>query len=179
MSSARELDREMDDRRHEMLAVLDRHAQTHAQRKRGTCLIYRRLKLMLEEMLYELRRVCVEKLARAKHRETSSETFCREWAKLESRDAKFQTRHEDCWVDKPWRVEFYDRHRWDGKDVCWNGHDVGRGQGNTLEDAWRDLETAMLEYSHAKSREEALMKAELNAHADLPRGWGHKEHGAC
>ena len=37
----------------------------------------------------------------------------------------------------------------------------------------------MLEYSHAKSREEALMKAELNAHADLPRGWGRKEHGAC
>lgn len=139
----------------------------------------RRLKLLVEEMLYELKRACVEKLARAKGGEASSETFCREWADLESRDAKFCIRHEACWGDKPWRIELYDRHRWNGQDVCWNGHDVGNGKGKTLEDAWRDLETAMLEHSNAKSREEALMKAELNAHAGLPRGWGHKEHSAC
>lgn len=45
--------------------------------------------------------------------------------------------------DKPWQVEFYDRHRWSGEDISWNGHDVGYSQGKMLEDAWRDLEMAL------------------------------------
>lgn len=109
---------------------------------------------------------------------TDSETFCRKWTDIESNDVKFWTRYQGMWGDKPWRVEFYDLHRWNGKTVHWNGHDVGYGSGKTLEDAWRDLEMAILEHSHAKSREEALVKAELDAHRDLPRGWGSKEYAA-
>ena len=140
--------------------------------------IYRHLRSIVKEKLYRLKRAVIEKLIRVGHMKTDSETFCRKWAEIESKDTKFWTRYESYWGDKPWRVEFYDRHRWNGEDICWNGYDVGYGQGKTLEDAWRDLEMAMLEYSCAKSREEALMKAELNAHADLPRGWGHKEYAA-
>ena len=51
--------------------------------------MHRCLKLIVKEKLYKLKRAIVEKLVRIGHMKTSSETFCREWAKLESRDAKF------------------------------------------------------------------------------------------
>ena len=46
-------------------------------------------------------------------------------ASIESRDYVFEVRHEDVWM-KPYRVEFYDLHRWNGKKIHWNCHDIRR-----------------------------------------------------
>lgn len=106
-----------------------------------------------------------------------SKDFCRKLANIESRDYVFEVRHEDVWM-KPYRVEFYDLHRWNGQKIHWNCHDIGSGEGITLEDAWRDMEKTMLEYEHARSREEAVINYELKARRDLPRGWGVDEDKA-
>ena len=111
------------------------------------------------------------------HAAKDSEDFCRALADIESRDYVFEVRHEDGWV-KPYRVEFYDLHRWNGQNIHWNCHDIGSGEGMTLEDAWRDMEKTMLEYEHARSREEAFINYELKARRDLPRGWGVDEDKA-
>ena len=132
----------------------------------------------MKEKLYRFKRAIVQMLLKILHMKTDSEKFCHQWAELESIEFTFWIRHEPNWGDKSWRVDFYDKHRWNGEECHWNGHDVGCGEGKTLEDAWKDLEMAIFEYSHAKSREEALVKAELDAHRYLPRGWGRKEYAA-
>lgn len=106
-----------------------------------------------------------------------SEAFCRRWADFESKEPIFDIRHEVTW-EKPWRVEFYDLHKWAGERCHWNCHDVGFGEGMTLKEAWKDLEAAVLRYSRAKSRECALVTAELEAHRDLHRGWGNDMYAA-
>lgn len=113
------------------------------------------------------------KLVTASH----SEVFCRKWADLELKEPVFDIRHEVTWK-KPWSIEFYDLHKWAGKCCHWNCHDVGFGEGTTLKEAWKDLEAAVLRYSRAKSREGALVTAELEAHRDFRRGWGNDIYAA-
>lgn len=106
------------------------------------------------------------------------EGFCRQWASYESKEYVFNARYEGC-LSKPYIVEFYDLHRWDGSMSHWNGHDVGNGKGMTLNEAWKDLVKNILGYENATSKEEALMKAELRMNGKLqPRGWGYKEYAA-
>lgn len=100
--------------------------------------------------------------------------FCMKWAGLESSEYEFRIRR-DCIWELPWRVEFYDLHRWNGEYCHWNGHDVGSGEGNTLGDAWEDMAAKIVEYERASSEDEAMLKAELSLSRARPRGWGHAE----
>lgn len=123
---------------------------------------------------------CVFKaLKRALHIKSKAEIFCREWAKLSTKEHVFDIRFFTySWEHQPWSIEFYDLHKWNGEKSHWNGHDVGNGNGTTLEEAWESMANSILEYEGAKTREEALMKAELEAKRYLPRGWGDKEYWA-
>ena len=103
--------------------------------------------------------------------------FCRRWAELESADYEFRERCETVWK-LPWRVEFYDLHRWNGVYTHWNCHDVEHGEGMTLADAWKGMADAIMEYENAASKEEALLKAELAYRRVLSRGWGKAEYAA-
>lgn len=102
-------------------------------------------------------------------------SFCYRWAKLETKDYTFFVGHNSAWR-KPWLVAFYDLHKWNGYRINWYGHDIKSGEGKTKEEAWTSMERRILEHMHAASREEALVKTELHAHKDLPRGWGEEEH---
>lgn len=107
---------------------------------------------------------------------SKDEIFCMEWAKLSTKEYVFDIRFFGYWEKRPWSIEFYDLHKWDGIKIHWNGHDARNGDGTTLEEAWESMTDSILEYEGAKTREEALIKAELEAKRDLPRGWGCKEH---
>lgn len=103
--------------------------------------------------------------------------FCVKWARLSSAEFEFRERHETIW-EFPYCVEFYDLHRWAGEHVHWNGHDVGSGNGKTLNEAWKDMADRIVEYENAASREEAIFKAELKLSRARPRGWGNLEYDA-
>lgn len=122
---------------------------------------------LIEKTLYALAKLLGKKTR-------DDEAFCRKWADIESRDYVFAVRRECIW-EKPWKVEFYDLHRWNGDRCHWNCHDVESGVGLCLKEAWEDMARRIAEYERASSREEALVKAELEAHRELPRGWGREE----
>ena len=100
--------------------------------------------------------------------------FCMRWARLESPEYEFMVRHDRIWKLQ-WRVAFCDLHRWNGEYCHWNGHDVGSGEGNTLSEAWEDMAAKIVEYEHASSEDEAMLKAELSLGRTRPRGWGYAE----
>lgn len=77
--------------------------------------------------------------------------FCRRWARLESPEYEFRIRRDSIW-ELPWRVEFYDLHRWAGDYCHWNCHDAGSGKGGTLFEAWDDMAVRIVEYEGASSR---------------------------
>lgn len=122
---------------------------------------------MIEKTLYALARSLGKKTR-------DDEAFCRKWAGIESRDYVFYVRRECIW-EKPWRIEFYDLHRWNGHHIHWNGWDVESGEGTTLEEAWEDMAKKIFLYEGASSKESAIIKAELAMRKDLPRGWGRIE----
>lgn len=107
-----------------------------------------------------------------------SRLFCERWASIESKEWKFGVDYDSLWRSCPWKVRFYDLHRWNGRLNHWNGHDVGSGFGKSKREAWKSMETAIFAYEHAKTREEALMKAELRNNRDLQKGWGVLEYNA-
>ena len=101
----------------------------------------------------------------------SSKAFCKKWAKLASRNYKFDVSYDSERQNHAWKVELYDLWAWDGHFMHQDGHDVRSGFGKTLREAWDDLANSILQHENAKSREEALVKAELESRRDLPRGW--------
>jgi hypothetical protein len=103
--------------------------------------------------------------------------FCRKWAELSSMKYEFHERRETIWK-LPWRVEFYDLHKWAGSYSHWNSHDVEPGEGKTLDEAWRNMAGMIMEYEHAASKEEALLKAEFALRRIRPYGWGNTEYRA-
>ena len=78
----------------------------------------------------------------------------------------------------PWRIEFFDLHRWNGMHVYWNGHEVGIGEGPTRGAAWKSIAEKIVKYENASSEGEALLKAEIALRYTRPRGWGNDEYNA-
>lgn len=106
-----------------------------------------------------------------------SRGFCEKWARLQSAEYEFSERHEDGWR-LPWRVEFFDLHRWNGMRICWNGHDVAAGEGLTRAAAWKSMANEIMKYENASSENEAALKAEIACRRARPRGWGDDEYRA-
>lgn len=103
--------------------------------------------------------------------------FCEKWAGLQSAEYEFAERHEDTWLF-PWRVEFFDLHRWNGSYSHWNGHEAGAGEGLTRAAAWKSMAKEIIKYENASSEAEALLKAEIAFRCSMPRGWGDDEYRA-
>lgn len=106
-----------------------------------------------------------------------SRRFCEKWARLQSAEYEFSERREDTWRF-PWRVEFFDLHRWNGSYSHWNSHEVEVGEGLTRASAWKSMAKAIMKYENASSEAETLLKAEIVFCRSRPRGWGDDEYKA-
>lgn len=113
----------------------------------------------------------IKALKRVLHIKSKDEIFCREWAKLSTKEHVFDIKF---YTYSSWSIKFYDLHKWNGYKSHWNNHDVKCGNGKTLKEAWKSLSNNILEYECVNSKEEALIKAELEMKRNWPRGWAYK-----
>lgn len=106
-----------------------------------------------------------------------SRRFCEKWARLQSAEYEFSERRLQS-AEFPWRVSFTDLHRWSGRRVHWNGHDIASAEGRTRAAAWKSMAKEIMKYENASSEAEALLKAEIVFRRSKPRGWGDDEYKA-
>lgn len=100
--------------------------------------------------------------------------FCEKWARLQSAEYEFSERRVVA-RELLWRISFIDLHKWSGRRVYWNGHDIAPAEGRTRAEAWRRMADVIIRHENASSEAEALLKAEIAFRRSKPRGWGDVE----
>lgn len=105
-----------------------------------------------------------------------SRGFCEKWAGLQSAEYEFSERRVAAW-EFLWRISFTDLHRWSGRRVYWNGHDIVSAEGQTRAAAWESMVKEIIKYENASSEAEALLKAEIAFRRSRPRGWAMMSTG--